>query len=604
MSFLALFNSDYAPVKAPANGRTGTDKREMVVLGSFRQTALVRTDIHAYASTDAPRAPFDLEGRFWIIGRARLDEREHLCKKLRASPADSDALLCLRSYAQWGEQSPEHLQGDFCFVIWDEDRQRLFCVRDQIGVRPLFYAQDGNKWLVSDALEDIRSHANLGCDLDDHWVADFLTKGYCLDSRRSVYKAIRRIPPAHILIVSSGESAVRRYWTLNIEAPLFYRDERLYIEQFHELTALAIQDRLPPGPDQLGVCMSGGLDSSTLAAKAVMAVGDASRVIAETRCFDHLIPDDERRLSSLVASRLGIRHTLRSVDDTFYDRLWYTRDIDTPEPTISVTCTARERLFDAEMAKAASVWFEGEGPDNALLFEWRAYLRWLWMRRDWRRFGGAAVWCLGSKQARAWPALIRRCALLLRKDETGSSDAPRQWLDDAFVKRLDFAARSREAPNAEASLHRWHPQALASFNSPIWPSFLEGFDAAVWGAPIEWRHPYLDLRVLAFLLSVPPIPWARRKLLIREAMKDALPREVLSRDKVPLIEDPWIKMAQEYPILPEASFCKEMQEFVNESKIPARPRDAFETHALIRVHVLDHWLKNRKHYNPSQDSRP
>ena len=123
----------------------------------------------------------------------------------------------------------------------------MFCARDQLGVRPLFYAQAGNKWLVSDALEDIRSHSNLSRDLDDHWVADFLTQGYCLDSHRSVYKEIRRVPPAHILTVSSGKSAVRRYWTLNIEAPLFYRDERIYIEQFHELTALAIQDRLPPG---------------------------------------------------------------------------------------------------------------------------------------------------------------------------------------------------------------------------------------------------------------------------------------------------------------------------------------------------------------------
>jgi asparagine synthase (glutamine-hydrolysing) len=51
------------------------------------------------------------------------------------------------------------------------------------------------------------------------------------------------------------------------------------------------------------------------------------------------------------------------------------------------------------MAKEASIWFNGEGPDNALTFEWRAYLRWLWMRRDWRRFGDAVVWC-GSKQAR------------------------------------------------------------------------------------------------------------------------------------------------------------------------------------------------------------
>ena len=594
MSFLVLFNSDGAPVDWPAIGQTKTDNREMVVLGRFGQTALIRTNIHSYPSTDVSITPFDLDGRFWIIGRARLDEREHLCRKLHASPAESDALHCLRSYAQWGEQSPEHLRGDFCFAIWDEHRQKLFCARDQLGVRPLFYAQAGNKWLVSDALDDIRLHPNLSRDLDDHWVADFLTKGYCLDPNRSVYKGIRRVPPAHILMVSSEKSAVSRYWTLNIEAPLFYRDQGLYIEQFHELTGLAVRDRLAPRQGQLGISMSGGLDSSTLAAKAVMEVGDASRVIADTRYFEHLIPDDEKRFSSLVASRLGIRLTLRSVDDTFYDRLWHTQDIHTPEPVTSVTSAAAERRFGAEMAKEASVWFYGEGPDNALIFEWRAYLRWLWIRRDWRRLGEAVVWCLGNEQSRAWPALVGRIASPRHRDESGSSGCLRDWLDDAFVKKLDFAAGSNEALSANSSsLPAWRPRALASFNSPIWPHFLEGFDSAVSGAPIEWRHPFLDLRVLTFLLSVPPIPWARRKLLIREAMKGLLPREVLARDKSPLIEDPIINMAQKYPLFPDVSLCTEMQEFVDVRKIPARPHDIYQTSGLIRVHVMDHWLKNR-----------
>ncbi len=591
MSFLVLYNSDNAPVDRPAIGQTGTNTREMVVLGRFSQTALFRTDMHLAAQGCATSGPFDLDGRFWFIGRVRLDERERLRGELRAPPTDSDALLCLRAYAQWGEQSPEYLQGDFCFVIWDEDRQELFCARDQLGTRPLFYAQAGKKWFVSDALEDILSSSNLSHDLDDLWVADFLAKGFCLDFHRSVYKEIRRFPPAHILMASSGKSVLRRYWRLNIDAPLFYPDERLYLEQFHELMERAIQDRLPQG--RVGVLMSGGLNSSTLAAKAVKVAGDASRVIAETHYFDHLIPDEERRFSALVATRLGIRHRLRPMDDNCYDPLWHARDIHTPEPTLSVVNAAHERLFGAEMAKEASVWFYGEGPDNALTFEWRAYLRWLWMKQQWRRFVGGAAWCLGGSRSRAWHALILRSASPWRKKGSGSSDMPPEWLNDDFVKRVDSARESREAAGAEGSRHPWRPRALQSFNSPIWPLMLEAFDPAASGSPIEWRHPYLDLRVLTFLLSVPPIPWARRKLLIREAMKDALPREVLIRDKAPLVEDPVLKMMRKYP-LPAVSLCKETQEFVNERKVSVRPCDAFERGALARVRVLDHWLKNRR----------
>jgi hypothetical protein len=76
-------------------------------------------------------------------------------------------------------------------------------------------------------------------------------------------------------------------------------------------------------------------------------------------------------------------------------------------------------------------------------------------------------------------------------------------------------------------------------------------------------------------------------------MKGLLPREVLARDKSPLIEDPIINMAQKYPLFPDVSLCTEMQEFVDVRKIPARPHDIYQTSGLIRVHVMDHWLKNR-----------
>ena len=69
-------------------------------------------------------------------------------------------------------------------------------------------------------------------------------------------------------------------------------------------------------------------------------------------------------------------------------------------------------------------------------------------------------------------------------------------------------------------------------------SYLEGYDPAISGTYLDRRHPFLDLRVLIFMLRTPPIPWARRKRLIREAMQGVLPEEVLTRDKAPLVADP------------------------------------------------------------------
>ncbi len=292
--------------------------------------------------------------------------------------------------------------------------------------------------------------------------------------------------------------------------------------------------------------MSGGLDSSTLAAKAVAVAGDASRVIADTCYFEHLIPDEEKHFSSLVASRLGIRLTLRPVDDTCYDRLWETRDIQPRSrrhrlpgrpPSASLAPKWRSRHRSGSMARDRTTRSRSNGEPISAGYG----------QRDWPRFGGAMVQYLRSKQAREWRTTFKTYAFRRRKEEI---DALRRPPMDGRRVRQKGGSRCENARREPywLSAHPWRPRAIASFTSAIWPSFLDGFDVAVSGVPIEWRHPYLDLRVLTFLLSVPPIPWARRKFLIRKAMKGVLPEEVLSRGKAPLADDPVVKMLQKYPL--------------------------------------------------------
>ena len=590
MSFVVLFNSDCAPIDIKAHTGIEFDRQNFAIFGKFRQTAFMWTDEAPDAPTGATATPADLDGRIWIIGRIRLDNRDALCAAVRAPQTDDDKLLCLRSYAKWAHQSLEHLQGDFCFAIWDEDRQQLLCARDQLGVKPLFYARIGNSWRIGDALESIRSCSTLKGDLDDYWVADFLTTGFCLDFHRTVYKEISRLPPAHVLIASSDDNVARRYWTLNIETPIFYRHESEYLDHFHELLALSIGDRLPE--DCVGVSMSGGVDSSTLAAKAVAVTGDSSRVVSDTSYFEHLISDDEKHFSSLVARCLGIRHRLRPIDDIFYDRHWEARDIQTPEPTRSIINAVHERNYGAEMEKEAKVWFFGEGPDNALKFEWRAYLRWLWVSGDFPQFSHALVGYLRSKQAHEWRTSI---STRFSRRSAAEIDPPAVvpgWMEKAFVEKVDLTERLRRAEFNGGSMHPWHPCSIASFTSAIWSGFFDAFDTAVSGNRIEWRHPYLDLRVLTFLLSVPPIPWARRKLLIREAMQGVLPKEVLSRQKAPLTEDPVAKIVKKYP-LPSVSLETRVCEFVNEGEVPSKPANAAEAQDLIKIRALNFWLRNR-----------
>src|SRR5262249_41910426 len=144
-----VFNCDGAPVDAEAI-RACRDRglRNVKLLGPSNQTALTWVDPDIESEHWDVRHAIGFNERFWLLGRVRLDARDELCAILSASEAEPDALLCLRAYARWGENAVQYLRGDFCFTVWDEVHQILFCARDHLGVRPLFYQRAENTWLV------------------------------------------------------------------------------------------------------------------------------------------------------------------------------------------------------------------------------------------------------------------------------------------------------------------------------------------------------------------------------------------------------------------------------------------------------------------------
>lgn len=581
--FAALVDSD-----APAIATGGLADHVVQVRSRQPHVVLLSTLPTGRADPEATGI-VQLAGRYWLAGRIRLDARHALQDKLAQQTGEryrgeSDALLCLHAYATWGEAFIEQLAGDFCFALWDDDRRRLVCARDRLGVRPLFHGRAGDRGLmVSDSLAWLAERLAIGRDLDDLWVADFLCTGYSRDADRTAYRGISRLAPAHLLVLSDGEAAVRRYWRLQIDEPLRL-SERGYVERFLDVMAQAIADRLPDG--RVGIAMSGGLDSTTLAACTVQASGDPSRVVAECFHYETAMHDDEKCFATMVARRLGIELELRVADDLAYDPAWRTRGIRSAEPSLSMARAEPDRRTAFVQADLAPVWFFGEGPDNALVYERNAYLAWLLGRRDWSRLAAATLSSLLAKGLDGWGATLAR--LGGRRNDAAGSQAVPAWLDRGFVEALRL--EERLAIKTADKPHPWHPEAIASFNDAIWPSLLEEFDFDAALSPVVWRHPYLDLRVLEFLLSVPPVPWARRKLLMRRAMRDRLPRAVLERRKAPLAQSPLVDPLRRHG-LPGLSPNDQLARLVDVRRLPAAADcPASDLGRLLAVHTLDRWL--------------
>lgn len=531
-----------------------------------------------------------LADRWSIVGRIRLDGRDALRARLGLSREDpaaaSDGLLCLHAYAARGEVFLDGLAGDFCFALWDTAHERLIAARDQLGVRTLFHAETDRCRLVSDSLDWLAAQPAIDRALDERWIADFLAVGRSLDFDRTVYRTIRRLPPAHLVTMTAERTLLRRYWRLAVAEPLHYRDRRLYGERFRELVTAAVADRLPAS-GRIGVSMSGGLDSPTLAAFAIAASGDPSRVVAECVHYERLMPDDEAEFAAAAARHLGIDLRLRAVDGLIYDPQWREQPIATPEPSLAIVSARHDRSIMRERAAAAPIWLYGEGPDNALSFDRDAYLSWLVRRGDWLRLGEALLLHLRSKGVRSWAATARRYASG-RSAARPISSVP-DWLDPSLAARAHLGERLRDANVSSDEAHAWHPRAMASFGDPIWQSVFGERDHEERLAPIGWRHPFLDLRVLQFMLSVPPVPWAREKLLMREAMRGRLPREVLRRRKAPLAVSPWAEAIRLHG-LGDPPSAERLAGYVDVHRLPAAPSAASALEALIAVHALDHWM--------------
>ena len=268
------------------------------------------------------------------------------------------------------------------------------------------------------------------------------------------------------------------------------------------------------------------------------------------------------------------------MDDHSYDPDWRSRAIRTAEPTPAIVRAHFERQIAQDMAARASVWFHGEGPDNALQFEARPYLAGLRGRGAWRSYRRALTQYVRGRSVGEWLRFAKKNAGLGK--EPAGDDAPPPWLNPDLV---------RGSVKADRPAHPWRPQAMASFTDPIWQAFLGEFDDT---PGLEWRHPYLDLRVLEFMLSVPAIPWARRKFLLRSAMRDRLPRQILARRKTPMARSP-LRQAIALHGLPALSGRDSLGRYVDESRLPGGLPTEDELDKVLRVHALDHWLNPELH---------
>lgn len=620
-AILGLFELDGAPadaalvmrmLRAPAMRLRGPDAEGIrrsgnVALGH----ALLRTTREAANE----RQPYTLDGSVWIVADARVDGRQDLLEALddpRASLASPDCDVILRAYLRWGEACVERLLGDFAFAIWDGRSRHLFCARDHMGVKPFYYAARGRSVAIASAIQALRLHPAVSSRVNGAALMDFLVSGYNETPSTTTFADVMRLPPAHTLTASAAGVRLKRYWTLPIDEPQYRRHRGEYVEEFRSLVDTAVRDRLRT--DRVSVFMSGGLDSTTLATTACEAMGGGAPVKAFSLHFERLFEDREPAYADLVARHLGIPIEYYAQDSRTE---WFLDEAARlSEPNAMLTDPMPSTLMHAAMARHSRVALYGEGPDNALKHEWRSSLGYLWRQRRVMRMladVGTHVWM--HRRVPLVPSLPRIVRSRLRDrapakagayeragaDERAGTDAqtsPFQWLDPALQQRYEAHAAERRADAAAVPVHPVRPRAYASLQSPQWQWLFEWVDTERLGASMEVRHPYIDVRVLRFLLRLPVLPWCRDKLLMRRALEGRIPEVVRARPKTPLPIDPVAELVRRAGF-PDTDHLESHSHPV----VALSPTARIPMHVRLRQIALSRWLRAIEAERPGEHGR-
>ena len=546
--------------------------------------------------------PASLDGRFFITADARIDCREELrikiAQKNYGTPGRTatDSELILHSYAAWGAECVQHLRGDFAFAIWDAHKKLLFCARDHFGVKPFYYSELGELFLISNTLECLRQHPEVSEELNEAAIGDFLLFGLNCDAATTTFRDIRRLPAAHTMTISSEDLRIQRYWSAPTEGRIRYNRMEDYVEHFQILLQAAVADRTRV--DRAGILLSGGLDSSTIATTARElsgTVGGTLDLRAYTVVYDSLIPDQDGPHAREVAGFLKIPQRCIPMDELRPFERWEDPATWSSEPVDDPFFAG---LFDQFRVIAADcrVVLSGEGADNLMHFEMWPFVRDLARNQEWGKMFVETPRYLWLRPS-VLPGLKRRVQGLFGKDPTAAI-YPR-WLVPDFERRLNLKDRAKEWNELPAFRpHPILPKAHVSLSLPHWSAVFEQENPGVTRCPVEVRHPYLDLRVVNFLMALPPFPLFFEKRLLREAVAGRLPESVRTRRKTPVTSNPLLAHVRRSQTgwMDPIEWNAEMDFYVKRSALPTFQGDmsAEQACAIVRPLCLNFWLQSAR----------
>ena len=475
--------------------------------------------------------------------RRRLEARGH---RMRSR---SDVEVLVHAYEEWGEEFLRRVRGMFALALWDARSRTLLAARDRAGEKPLYYAQAGRAFVLASEIKALLVRPDLPRDVDPEALDQFLTYEYVL-APRTLFRAVRKLPPAHYLVWRGGAVTVRRYWDAAAVPERSWRGDEA-AQALRETLGRAVASQMMSDVP-LGALLSGGVDSSAVVGLMAEASG---RRGGPVNTFSMGFADgsyDERPYARAVARRFGTRHREGTVEPDL-EQLFHQLVVHLDEPFADVSLFPTY-LVSRIAREHVTVALSGDGGDEL--------------------FGGYDAYAAAALARRlAWvvphgalPVLADLAALLppsekkkglvnkVRRFLRGAADAPPsiehyRWMTflgpaakrglytEALQRALagsDVYRPVRDCLRAAGTDDLLNRQLYADLSLYLADDILVKVDRMSMAASLETRAPFLDVDVMELAFSMPgrlKMRGGERKRVLKQAVRDLAPASVLARPK-------------------------------------------------------------------------
>lgn len=463
--------------------------------------------------------------KYILIYNGELYNTEDIRKELKSlghsfrSHSDTEVLLI--SYVEWGPECVHKLNGIFAFAVWNEADQSLFIARDRLGVKPLFYFHKDNTFIFGSELKALLAHPQVQPIIELEGLAEIFLLAPARTPGLGIFKDIKELKPGHSMLVHDSGARISPYWILHSRQ--HEDDLPTTIRRVRELFEDAVRRQLVADVP-LCTLLSGGLDSTAITAYAAKSLEEKQGAPLHTFSVDYVDneeyfqshdfqPNSDAPWVKLVSNYYKTQHHY-----VFFD----TKDL---VPALYPALKARDLpgmadidssllLFCKEIKKHSTVALSGECADEV-------FGGYPWFHREDALNSTTFPWATRSKEkATLLSAEIRNHLpieeYLQNRYEEAIAEVPSlpgESPEDRRIREISYLTISR-----------------------FMPTLLDRKDRMSMAVGLEVRVPFCDHRLVEYLWNV---PWSMKNIggmekgLLREALKDVLPREVINRKKSP-----------------------------------------------------------------------